>query len=160
MQIIFPVESMLAKLESCRAEVSGPGKKKALRAGGDVLKAAMEQHAPVLDAKTAGSNALEPGSLKAGMRVLSVDEDGEPALLVGPGGQVEHVARWVEFGHRQVSGGYSKLLANGKTRGPGKASDNDVQAHPFLRPAFEESLDAIKLAESVSLAETIQKGVR
>lgn len=64
-----------------------------------------------------------------------------------------------EYGHRMVTGGYNKLLKNGKTRGPGKVHDKKpfIRAYPFIRPAFMETQDAVTNAMSTTLAEEIEK---
>jgi HK97 gp10 family phage protein len=160
MYLSMPMDGLLARLQKCRADVVGPGKKKALRAGAKVVKAAMVAKAPVLKKEIATSTALPPGAVKAGIRIYMTDEDGDPAALVGPSAKVEHVTRFVEFGHRMVTGGYSKVLPGGKSRGPGKAKEKDVPPYPFLRPAYEESIGAAVEAEKISLAETIQGAVK
>ena len=159
MDFDLDMSGLLAKLESLGQEVETAGKRRALRAGSQVVERAMYLGAPFLSVKTAQSTSLEPGALRNGIRIYMYEDEGEPVALVGPSAKVEHVARWVEYGHRSVHGGYSKVLANGKTRGPGKAGDVDVAAHPWIRPAFESSLNAAVEAERASLAETIQKAV-
>lgn len=151
------INELVAKLEKIRHQAAGPGTLRALRAGGNVIKGFMEDRAPVLDKKTTGSNALPPGALKAGIRVAVDRSSPIPEVLIGPNSKVSHVARWVEYGHRNVRGGYSKTLGNGKSRGPGKASEADTPAYPFLRPAFEASVSAAKGAIRASLIETIQE---
>jgi HK97 gp10 family phage protein len=158
MQIQFQgLTEMVAKLEKARVDMGGPEMKKALRAGGRVIQKAMEERAPVLDAKTPGSDALEPGALKASIRVSVVEDDGETAAIIGPNGKTAHVARFVEYGHRQVTGGQSKLLGNGTVRGAGKNTGKDVPPHPFLRPSFEESVGEAGEAIAASLSESFQE---
>jgi HK97 gp10 family phage protein len=150
------VQELVAKLEKARVQMTGPEMKKALRAGGRVIKAAMVERAPVLDAKTANSTSLEPGALREGIRVYAPPNDDPADVLIGPAARVAHVARWGEYGHRQVSGGYLKLLGNGSTRGTGEAGE-DVPAHPFLRPAFEASVAEAGEAIAASLAESYRE---
>ena len=150
------LSQLVAKLENSRVQMAGPEMKKAFRKGGNVIKKAMQERAPVLDARTAGSTALDPGDLQAGMRVY-LPEGEEVTALIGPSAKVEHVARWVEYGHRMVSGGYSKVLADGRTRGPGKAAEEDVEEHPFLRPAYEESIAEAEATISQSLKESYKE---
>lgn len=161
MNLDMDLDALVAKLESCRTAVAIVGTRKALRAGGTVIKRAMQQFAPVQLEKQFGSDSLEPGELKASIRVyLPSEKSGEEFALVGPARKTERVARWVEFGHRMVTGGYSKVLPNGTTRGPGKVSIKDVREHPFLRPAYESSIEAAIEAEKLSLAQTIQEQVK
>jgi HK97 gp10 family phage protein len=150
---------LLDKLHDLKIEVAGPAADKAIRAGARVIRDAMEEAAPVLDKKTPGSNALPPGSLKAGMRVFVPQDESPKAALIGPAARVEYVARFVEYGHRIVSGGTSRLLPNGKTRGNGKVSTEVVPPHPFLRPAFESSIAGAEAAMKESLSKAIQETV-
>lgn len=48
-------------------------------------------------------------------------------------------AWFVEFGHRIVRGGYSRVDRNGRTRGPGTDTGEKVPAHPFVRPTFDSA---------------------
>jgi len=134
--------------------------KQGVAAGAAVIEQEMVMRAPILDAKTAESTALDPGTLKSDLRVkmLPIDREGYAAALIGPGELSWHVAIWVEYGHRLVKGGYSKIVKigrnAGKLRGPGREV-SQVPAHPFLRPAFETAIDpAID-----SCAETVRAGI-
>jgi len=151
------MRSLVDKLNAAGAKMGGPEMKKALRAGGRVIEDAMVERAPMmLDAKTPGSDSLEPGELKGGMRVAIVEGENGLEALIGPNSKVAHVARFVEYGHRQVSGGYLKLLGNGKSRGPGTAGI-DVPAYPFLRPAFEASMGEVATAMEESLQQSFRE---
>jgi HK97 gp10 family phage protein len=157
------LNEMLAKMAAIRERVRGPGAKKAVRAGGNVIKVAMVKKTPVLIEKTAGSDSLNPGEVKAGIRVRASMEDGEPIALIGPtgkGGIIGKTAHLVEYGHRMVTGGKSKLDAAGKFQGGGKVHEKDVPAYPFLRPAFEESADAAMEAIALTLGEEVQEAAK
>jgi HK97 gp10 family phage protein len=132
---------MSERFELLRQAMREKAVRSGVRAAGNVILKAIEERAPILDAKSANSTALEPGSLKDDLRVRigRVDKDGFITAEIGPSAKTSHVARWVEWGHRMVKGGYSKLLASGKTRGPGHALKEDVPPHPFIRPGFEAS---------------------
>jgi HK97 gp10 family phage protein len=150
---------MVAKLREMKLRTSGPEMDKAIRAGARVIKAAVQERAPVLDKKTPGSSALDPGALQRGIRVY-VPKDVKPTEAhIGPSKKVAYVARFVEYGHRQVHGGYSKVLPGGKTRGPGIAAEKDVPAYPFIRPAYEESLSAAEAAIVESIKQSIKEQV-
>ena len=136
------VDSLLEKL----AEVSGPVAEEAMRigvkAGARVIADGMREAAPVLDERTAKSTALESGALRADIHVYAGKPEGTLlADLIGPGKKTQHVALWVEYGHRMVKGGYSRVDAIGRSRGPGHEFGS-VRPHPFLRPAFEASARA------------------
>lgn len=113
------------RLTALKAELSKNGMKRMVRAGARVFKKEMIDRAPVLDHKTASSTALEPGALKAGIRVAIPAKENPVTAHVGPNRKVAHVARWVEYGHREV---------HGETVGAA-----DVPAHPFIRPAYESA---------------------
>jgi HK97 gp10 family phage protein len=129
--------------------------RKALKAGALIEQHAISERAPIKDS-TGGT--LPDGALASDITIkMSRDTDDSLMAIVGPGKYTKHVARWVEYGHRAVTGGYSRLLANGKTRGPGKVALKDVPEHPFLRPAWEASQQEVSDTVQRVLAEEIEK---
>lgn len=129
--------------------------RKALRAGGEVIRAAIEEAAPErTDAWTTTSTALPPGALKGDI-IMKVKTDGKGVgvAFIMPGKYTLHVARWVEYGHALVRDGYSRLTKSGGRRGPGKLVGN-VPAHPFIRPAYEAVQQE---AQRVGVATLIQE---
>lgn len=132
-------DELAGKMEAVARKVRGPVAKEMVRAGANVFKREMIDRAPVLDEKNSGSNSLEPGALKDDIRVRfpASEQLLDTTAAVGPGKKTAYVANFVEYGHRMVSGGQSKVGADGKVRGNGKVSDVDVPAYPFVRPAFE-----------------------
>jgi len=149
---------LVSRMKALPKVVQGESSRKAVRAGAKVIQAAMIENTPVQAVRSASSNSLEPGALRDDIRTRTTLRDGVAEATVGPGKKTAHVAGWVEYGHRMVSGGTSKVLANGKTRGKGKVSTVDVPPHPFLRPAFEESASAAGDVMQVVLLEEIEKG--
>jgi hypothetical protein len=150
---------LVAKMERARVDMGGKEMKKALRAGGKVFKEAIiERIPPSLQGSIPGADSLNPGDLAAEIRVAVIDGDNGPEALIGPNSKVTHVMRWLEYGHRQISGGYSKLV-DGKTRGPGVAGE-DIPAYPVIRPAFEESAGEALSAERDSLQQSFQEVMR
>jgi HK97 gp10 family phage protein len=143
MSMTFDVSKLKVDLERVRQHMTTKAARKAVVAGAEVIGAAMIERTPVLVEKMAGSDSLEPGELKANIRVRGrTAQDGSQYALVGPAGkqgEISRVAHLVEYGHRTVTGGESRLNAAGKLVGGGKVHEVDVPAHPFLRPAFEES---------------------
>jgi len=133
-----------------------------LRAAGDIFEAAVRARAPVRAGGTSGS-ALPPGALKNDISYhIGGTEDGGrplPAVYVRPGKYTQRVANWVEYGHRQVHGGYLKLLATGKRRGPGRET-GAVPAHPFIRPAYEAARGAAAQACCDALAAGVEKAAK
>lgn len=131
------IAEMQQKLQLISNEVREKLVLRAVRDGANVIRDAMRESAHVLAEKNPGSDSLQPGQLRADIRVRAkVDEDGLARAIIGPA-EYAYVARWVEYGHRLVKGGYSKVTATG-TRGPG-AQIGEVPAYPTLRPAFERS---------------------
>lgn len=131
--------------------------RKALRKGAKITQAAIEERAPERPDLPSGT-ALPIGALAADIVVRSyTDADGREVASVQPGALTDHVAGWVEFGHRMVRGGYSRVnKKTGKTSGPG-AEVGQVPAHPFFRPGAEESEEAAAAAIVDSLAEDAVK---
>ncbi len=156
------VPALVRRMEQLREDMVKKAARKAVRAGAQVIAEAMVERAPVQKAKTKGSNALDPGELKADIKVRNVPDDaGEVAATAGPGHKTAHAARWVEWGHRDVHGGSSRVVdGKGRTRGPGKASAQDVPPHPFLRPAFEESVQEAEAKRDAVLREVWEGGKR
>lgn len=128
-----------AALIQLRQTVATDATRGAVRAGANVIRDEMAAQAPMLDEETANSTALDPGVLKTEIRVAMgrVDKEGFIVAEIGPSEEVAHVARWVEYGHRLVKGGYSSFK-RGRLQGSGKQI-GEVPAHPFLRPAYETS---------------------
>jgi HK97 gp10 family phage protein len=147
---------MIAKLKKAQQQVTGPGVRKAVAKGARIVRDGMTARAPILTEKQAGSNALEPGALRAGMRSYVVTDSNPVEAIAGPGEAVAYVARFVEYGHRTVTGGSLSIHGKGK----GRQLEQDVPAHPFLRPAFEESVTAVGEAIAESLSETFKEALR
>ncbi len=148
-----------ARLLEVRQQMTGPAMRKAVRAGGQVIAVAMEMAAPMLPEKTPGSDSLEPGELKADIKVRMRTEEGEPVAYIGPGKKTARVARWVEYGHRLVRGGQLKVLANGRTKGRGSLV-GEVPPHPFLRPAYEATVNEAQSVIAETLRGELAKGGR
>jgi hypothetical protein len=121
--------------------------KKAAQRGARVMAAEQRSRAPVLDQKTAGSTSLNPRELKESIRVyIRQMPDGIIRAFIGPAGyNYVRVAHLVEYGHRLVKGGKSRVGILGAS-GPGHEI-GEVPEHPFLRTAYETSwqqaLDAV-----------------
>lgn len=154
----FDPSTLQGNLAALRKRMAVNGQRRAVRAGAQVIAEAMISRAPVLDEKTAGSNSLDPGDLKAGVSARTRQIDGQIVGLAGPKGKqgrIGKVAYNVEYGHRMVVGGKSRLNSVGQFTGEGKAV-GDVPAHPFLRPAFEASAGEAIDAMAVELREELK----
>jgi hypothetical protein len=137
--------------------------RKALRAGGEVVQAAITERAPVRTDGLGGNSGnpaydLPPGALKSDIEVhVTKDkEKGSFAVYIEPGAFTKPVATWLEYGHNMVKGG---RLFNWNKRGKGKHL-GFVPAHPFVRPGWDESQDAAIKAIEESIATDILKEVR
>lgn len=134
-----------------------------LRAGGQVMQAAVAERAPERPELPSGT-ALPVGALAADIELrMGRDEDGLPAAIVAPGEYTSRAAEWVEYGHRLVKGG--QLPWSGVNRKTGKFyrrggtghQIGDVPAHSFLRPGFEASAGAAADAAVLKIAEGVEK---
>jgi len=156
-------EQVAARMRSVGRYIREHAEEVAVREGGKVFQLAMVERTPELTGKTPGSDSLAPGAMRADIKVRVVkDELGTAAAYIGPTKKTARVARWVEFGHRLVKGGYLKFTGSGmKMRGKGKQF-GEVPAHPFLRPAYEASeqsaMEAVRESLRVSLAEAVKRG--
>jgi HK97 gp10 family phage protein len=148
------LEEIKATFQSLAAKDANKCILTALKAGAVVEQAAITERAPVKD--TSGG-LLPDGALKSDVTVTTHRyKDGTPYVTVQPGKYTARVAQWVEYGHRLIRGGYSKVLKNGKTKGPGKVI-GDVPAHPFIRPAYEASREAVADTIGKTLLAEIEK---
>lgn len=125
------------KLQDLGTKAAERAVKRSLKAGAEVIQKAVEEAAPTKD-ETGGN--LPEGALKSDIEVrIKRDNNNKLEAWVQPGKFTGYVARWVEYGHRLVRGGRSRLnKKTGKTLGPGKQI-GEVKQHPFIRPAFEAS---------------------
>jgi HK97 gp10 family phage protein len=131
----------------------------AVKAGAAVFKDALVEAAPILDEKTAKSTSLEPGELKRDIKARTkLDEDGFAVAVIGPSRRTAYVARFLEFGHRLVKGGYSRVEAWGNRGGGHEVGQ--VPAHEFLRPAFEASEEEAIEAFKTKLRDEIAGGLK
>jgi HK97 gp10 family phage protein len=129
--------------------------RKALRAGGEIVQAAVIDAAPVRTDGLGGGKTneknpawdLPPGALKSDIQ-LRVGRDRNSGGLfatIQPGKYTRFAAEMVEYGHAIYRG----------RKGKGNKSLGSVPAHPFLRPAWDLSRDE---AESV-IKQTLQTEV-
>jgi HK97 gp10 family phage protein len=149
------LSELQAKLDELSTKQADAAIRKALKAGGEIERAAISERAPIKDT-TGGS--LPDGALANDIVVkINRSDQGNLYAVVGPDKYTAWVARFVEYGHRLVRGGRSRLLKNGKTRGPG-TQVGTVPEHPFIRPAFESTRQEVvdvmcqTLADEISLA--------
>lgn len=131
----------------------------AVMAGGKVLQDEVRMLAPTRPSLPHGT-AIPPGALKGDIELrFGISEDHLPAAIVKPGKYTAHVARWLEYGHRLVRGGYSKVTPGGRTRGRGQEI-SVVRPYPFIRPAFETARLPATMATIESLKKNLPAAIR
>lgn len=122
------IPAVILRMEDLRAQMVNVQVAKALRAGGEIIAEAMRAAAPLGPQPSPKSTSLEPGEIKEDIKVRLATEDDERYALIGPTGKTAHVARFVEYGHRQVRG-KNTIIA---------ATDGEVPAHPIKRASWEQ----------------------
>lgn len=165
---VFKIEGLkdlnhkLLALGTVKAEVV---LRDAIRAGGEVVQAAVREAAPERPALPSGT-ALPPGALKADIELVvgRIRESGIVTAVVRPGKFTAYAANWVEYGHKIVKGG--QLPWSNETRhrgGTGRVINSlftNVDPHPFIRPAFESSRGEATRVAIEKLREDIEKVAR
>lgn len=146
-----------AKLEDLGTKTAERCIRTALRAGAEIEREAVASRAPERPDLPSGT-ALPPGALANDIVVkVKRSDQGNISAIVTPDKLTAHAANWVEYGHRLVEGGRSRVNAKtGKTSGPGKEVGN-VAPHPFIRPAFEATRDEVTQTICTTLASEIEK---
>jgi HK97 gp10 family phage protein len=147
------IAELQAKLNDLGTKAAERASRKALRAGADIVQVEITERAPVKD--TTGGT-LPDGALKSDIVAkVKKEQDGVIRAIIGPDKDTAWVAGLVEYGHRGVVGGRSRLLANGKTRGSGTQT-HDVPAHSFIRVAWEAVGEEVVNVISTTLAAEIE----
>lgn len=149
---------MSAEMRLLADEVQKSATRKAVRAGAEVILAAIEERMPPVGS-IPGATSLPVDALKSDMVVVfdRVDKLGFLRAWIGPD-KYSHVMYWVEFGHRLVTGGYSSMK-RGKLQGSGHEI-GDVPAHPVIRPATEASQTESLAAFTQELRAQLRKWIR
>lgn len=144
--------------------------RKALRKGAEVIRAAVADEAPERP-DLPSSTALPIGALKSDIIIRSyTDENGTEVASVQPGKYTDHVAAFVEYGHRIIVGpsgrsekGYKsrRNRRTGEFEGPGTEA-GFVQPNAFFRRGEEKSMaaaqDAIEESLGADLVDPEAKG--
>jgi HK97 gp10 family phage protein len=158
----FDLHVDISQCDAFFTEIADPARvkkitRKALRKGAMVIRDAVAARAPERPDLPSGT-ALPIGALKNDIIVKSsTDDNGRETASVQPGALTDHVAGWVEYGHQQVAGGKLGLDGKGKGHRVGThgMTSTFVPAHPFFRPAEEESEAAANDAIAESLSEDL-----
>jgi len=149
------LKELQAKLDLLSTKQADICIRKALRVGGLIEKAAVEERCPIKDEP---GGILPAGAMKADITLKTTKDkqDGSISAIIEPGWATLHVARWVEWGHRQVRGGRYRLLPNGKTLGHGHVI-GEVDEHPFIRQAYEATRTEVTNVICTTLATEIER---
>jgi HK97 gp10 family phage protein len=135
---VLGLPALHAKLADMSTKALERATRKALREGAAIVQQAVTERAQEKD--TTGG-VLPDGALKSDIvvRLKQGKDDGIIRAYIGPDKDTAYVARWVEYGHRMIRGGRSRLYKlTGKVKGPGRHV-GDIPAHPFIRPGWEAS---------------------
>jgi hypothetical protein len=154
------LEEMKGKAKLLQQAMREDVAKQAAAAGAGVILRAMQSRAPVrVDTPTAGSTSLPPGAIKRSLRVTVGNVRGGLVMAkIGPFRKIKGLVASVEYGHRLVKGGSSRVKANGVV-GQGKVI-GFVAAKPFLRPAFDESANNALAASAEVVRDRLGKALR
>jgi HK97 gp10 family phage protein len=118
---------------------------RALSAGAGVIEAELAVRTPIGDETT--NNELLGHLVDNITSEVKVDTQGRGGTARVGFGKKGYVARWLEYGHRQVS------------HQPGKRQVGRTAAHPFMRPAVTASAEgAIEAFQNV-LSEDLKKNL-
>lgn len=133
------LEQLRAKLRAAGPELATRCLEKALKEGGAVIENAM---------RVQTGKHVVTGELLADLHTeVAISSDGLSGQAKIGFGKQGYVARFVEFGHRIV--GHGLLKKDRKENG-------HVPAHPFMRPAFDES----KAAAKETVVKVLSEGVK
>ncbi len=127
-----------------------------LMAGAEVIRTEIAARAPVRDYALSPRERGGPqGALKLDIEKRFVYLDGLPSVLVAPGKATAWYAKWVEYGHRLVRGGYSSMK-RGKLQGRGHQVGS-VEAHAFIRPGYETAREEAVQVAARRFGEDVEK---
>jgi hypothetical protein len=145
-------DEVKAMLKDLRQNQADRMLRKGVRAAGEVFREEEAERAPERP-DLPSTTALQPGELKDGVIMRRYGKNG---LIVGPSGYTSQAAHLVEYGHRLVKGGKSRLRAHGITVGPG-TEIGWVKPYPYARPTFEAVQEAAFDACKQSVADDVSR---
>ena len=127
-EIKFKIEGLnelLATVESLPKNIANKALRKGLEAGATVMGKEVQARVPV---GPASKRNEAYGHLRDSVGIaVTIPRDGFHGFGNVGFGDKDYLAKWVEFGHRQIG------------HKPGKKDLGFVGAHPMLRPAFDAS---------------------
>ena len=135
------LEDVQRMLKEAPKHVVVTGYAKALRRSINVIAETLQMLTPE------GSNHTNDDILPLNESIVTdvqVDSNGRGGVARVGYGKSGHVALFVEYGHVM------------KTHKPGSSIVGHVPAHPFMRPAFDQSAAAATAAFQESITETVE----
>lgn len=139
------LQDVIRQLEELKTGTLAKAQRKALRAVGELVQAALVEASPVSVEPNPGG-LLQPGELKASWvaRVhIATDESRLNSdisnVVIKPKGAAEPVAGWVEYGH--------------------KSGSKHTPAHPFIRPVYDAIQSQAEELYGSVMAEVMTKAV-
>jgi HK97 gp10 family phage protein len=156
---ITGLNETVAMLEQSPTRIVQEGFFRAAQAAMNIVADEVERLCPVKPEDTGG--ILDKGVMRERISIfieLDSRSRGVTAHVgFGTADGVDHVANWVEYGHRIVIPGSGHYYDNRGRLRKGTFNHTYVPPHPFLRPAFEASRDAAVEAFVESLNKTVAK---
>lgn len=131
--------------------------RRALKKAATVMQNAVKARAPVRSGEYASGGELKPGELAASIKQHIHVPDAEAILagkptgfVIAPEGNLYGLAVAIEHGHANL---------RGKKHGV-QTSHGDTPAHPFIRPAFDETEAESEAVYESSMVEEIEKATK
>ena len=152
------IEQTIANINKLPRQIVAETFDDALQAAGNVIQAAVAAKTPVrvhvvIRGGARGGKVMEltlPRLITKIVAVVEIDDSLKYGRVRIGFGDLGYIARFVEFGHRIVHGGYSHIDKKGRSHGPGRES-GEVIPHPFMREGLELSAKEAVDAFAVSL---------
>ena len=152
-------DQILNALDGLAGERRRKIERKALQAVVEIIQPALLEATPVLSTRP-GTTSLPPEAMKEAVQSrISQPTDGRESSATADFGKLNYVADWVDAGHANVRGGYSKTNANGKRRGPG-AVIGETPSHPFVRATIDATAEAAHDVFVSTMTELVEKEVQ
>jgi len=145
------IEEAVAMLERAPKAIVANAYLKALQAGSNVIRDALEARTPYDPLATANRVHGGRGALRENVKTdIQLDSQFRGGSADIGFGSLGHIALWVEYGHWMV--GHSKIKGRRKQLG-------EVAPQPFMRPATDAAAEPSIDAFADSLRKSMQAGI-
>lgn len=131
--------------------------RRSLKKAATVMQDAIKAHAPVRSGEYASGGELQPGELAQAIKqhIHVPDNDailaGAPTgFVIAPEGNLYGLAVAIEYGHANKRG----------RKGGVQTSHGRTPEHPFIRPAFDTTVEASEAVYEASMVEEIEKATK